>query len=407
MTEAALQPDLVPTGEATLRPRSFVRAALRETFSKTGARIGLAWILVVVTAAVFAPFIANTYPLWMVDASGRGSSPLLQSLDYADISLAIIYLAVVGGILLRRVLPRIGRISAGVVALTILALPFTYRLFPEREPVSNFSFGYHRIGVRSGSIQWAVHTLIPYSPADRLRDLPTGFQDQPPSREHWLGTTANAEDVLSRMIYASRTAVSVGFVSTGIALLIGVTIGGLMGYFVGKVDMFGMRLIEIFESIPTLFLIIMFVTFYGRNLYLIMAIIGLTSWTGNARFIRAEFFRLREMDFVHAARAAGLPLWSILFKHMLPNGITPVLISASFGVAAAILTESYLSFLGLGLIDKPSWGKMLDDARGVGTAFHWWLAVFPGGAVFLTVFAYNLIGEAVRDALDPKLRKRE
>jgi len=221
-----------------------------------------------------------------------------------------------------------------------------------------------------------------------------------------MGTTANAEDLLSRMIHASRVAVSVGFVSTGIAVLIGVTIGGLMGYFVGKVDILGMRLIEIFEAIPTLFLIIMFVTFYGRNLYYIMGIIGFTGWTGNARFVRAEFLRLRNQDFVQAAIASGLRLPSILFRHMLPNGITPVLISASFGVASAILTESYLSFLGLGLVDKPSWGQMLNDARGQGTAFYWWMAFFPGGAILLTVFSYNLIGEAIRDALDPKLRER-
>jgi peptide/nickel transport system permease protein len=176
-----------------------------------------------------------------------------------------------------------------------------------------------------------------------------------------------------------------------------------MGYFSGRVDLLGMRLIEIFEAIPTLFLLITFTAFYERNLYMIMAIIGLTGWTGNARFIRGEFLRLRNQDFVQAAKAAGLPLWSILFRHMLPNGITPVLVSASFGVASAILLESTLSFLGLGLVEEPSWGGMLEQARSAGR-FVWWLAVYPGMAIFLTVFAYNLIGESMRDALDPKLR---
>jgi peptide/nickel transport system permease protein len=136
-----------------------------------------------------------------------------------------------------------------------------------------------------------------------------------------------------------------------------------------------------------------------------MVIIGLTSWTSDARFIRAEFLRLRNQDFVQAARAAGLPLRSVIFRHMLPNGIAPVLVAASFGVASAILTESVLSFLGLGLVQEPSWGGMLNQARGAGGNFSWWIAVFPGTAIFLTVFAYNLIGEALRDALDPKLRK--
>ncbi|HEY1687205.1 MAG TPA: ABC transporter permease, partial [Tepidisphaeraceae bacterium] len=180
--------------------------------------------------------------------------------------------------------------------------------------------------------------------------------------------------------------------------------GGLMGYFAGVTDILGMRLIEIFEAIPTLFLLITFVAFFGRNLYIIMVIIGLTGWTSYARFLRAEFLKLRHQDFVQAAIAAGLPTRTVLFRHMLPNGITPVLISASFGVASAILAEATLSFLGLGLIDEPSWGALLNQATGAAGEFVWWLAVFPGVAIFLTVYAYNLIGESLRDALDPSLR---
>jgi len=146
---------------------------------------------------------------------------------------------------------------------------------------------------------------------------------------------------------------------------------------------------------------------FGPDLYLLMVVIGLTGWTGDARFIRAEFLRLRNQDFVQAATAAGLPLRSVLFRHMLPNGITPVLVSTSFGVASAILLESTLSFLGLGDPDRPSWGQLLNQARSAGAAITWWIALFPGLAIFLTVFGYNLIGEALRDALDPKLLKRE
>jgi peptide/nickel transport system permease protein len=401
-TIATESPPPGPPGETTPRRRSFVAATLHETFSHTGARIGLAWISIVVFAGVLAPFLANSHPIVMRDGTGALSSPLLKNLDYIDLSLLSITVLIALLVLLRK---RV-RIGLGLLVIAIamaVIVPVTKKLFPKPE-IHQF---HYRQDLKDGLIRSATFTLIPFSPKDIQYDGPVELRGQPPSGRHWFGTTQNKEDVLSHMIYASRIAVSIGFVSTGIAVLIGVVIGGLMGYFTGKVDMIGMRLIEIFEAIPTLFLIIMFVTFYGRDLFMIMAIIGFTGWTGNARFIRAEFFRLRNQDFVHAARASGLPLWSILFKHMLPNGITPVLISASFGVAAAILTESYLSFLGLGLIGEPSWGKMLDDARGVGTTFRWWLAVFPGGAIFLTVFAYNLIGEAVRDALDPKLRKRE
>ncbi len=206
------------------------------------------------------------------------------------------------------------------------------------------------------------------------------------------------------MIYACRIALAIGIVATSISLVIGIVVGGLMGYFVGRVDILGMRFIEIFEAIPTLFLLITFVTFYGRNLYIMMAIIGLTGWTGSARYIRAEFLRLRQQDFVQATIAAGLPLRSILFRHLLPNGVSPLLVSASFGIASAILYESVLSFLGIGLIDEPSWGQMLNQALGVGGYFVWWIALYPGLAIFLTVFSYNLLGESLRDALDPKLR---
>lgn len=209
------------------------------------------------------------------------------------------------------------------------------------------------------------------------------------------------------MIHASRIAMAIGFISTGIAVLIGIFVGGLMGYFVGWVDLLGMRLVEVFGAIPTIYLLLAFVAFFGRNIYLIMVIIGLTSWVGDARFVRAEFLKLRKQDFVQAAIAAGLPLRSILFRHLLPNALAPLLVSASFGVASAILAESTLSFLGLGLVDEPSWGQLLNQAVSAGGGFDWWLATFPGLAIFLTVFAYNLIGEALRDALDPRLRKVE
>ena len=138
-----------------------------------------------------------------------------------------------------------------------------------------------------------------------------------------------------------------------------------------------------------------------------MAIIGALSSFSYAEFVRAEFLSLRDRDFVHAARAAGLPLHTIVFKHMLPNGLTPVIVNASFGIAGAILIESTLSFLGIGLQTESSWGSLLEQALGSGGTFFWWLAIYPGAAIFLTVLAYNLIGEALRDALDPKLNKME
>lgn len=295
--------------------------------------------------------------------------------------------------------------AGAILAAILIARPV--------DPPRTVVYEHYREMERAGRVQFILRSPIPYSASDRMRDssqhrlLPPswwGGDARRVSTWHWMGTDVNSSDVLSRIIHASRIALAIGFISTGIAVVIGVVIGGIMGFFVGRVDIIGMRLVEIFEAIPTLFLLIAFVAFFGRNLYLMMAIIGLVTWTGDARFIRAEFLKLRNQDFVQAAIAAGLPLRSVLFRHMLPNGITPVLVAASFGVASAILYEATLSFLGLGLVDEPSWGQMLEQARTLGR-FTWWMAIFPGMAIFLTVFAYNLVGESFRDAIDPRIRK--
>lgn len=225
------------------------------------------------------------------------------------------------------------------------------------------------------------------------------------ARRFILGTDSNGVDVLSQLIWACRLSLSVGFVSTGIALLIGVTMGALMGYFGGWVDLLLFRIVEIFMAMPVLFLLIVAAGVLPRNTYVMMAIIGCVSWTGAARFTRAEFLKLRGQDFVQSCRAVGLPLPSILFRHMLPNGVTPVLVDASFAIAAAILAEATLSFLGLGPDNQASWGKLLSSATGSTGTFLWWLAVFPGFVIFLSVLSYNVLGGALRDAIDPKLRK--
>ncbi|GAB4514771.1 MAG: hypothetical protein Tsb0013_19180 [Phycisphaerales bacterium] len=236
---------------------------------------------------------------------------------------------------------------------------------------------------------------------DALRDhlRPLGFA-------FTLGTDGKGQDVLSQLIHASRLAISIGLVSTGIAVVIGVTLGALMGYFGGIVDMLLYRVVEVFMAVPVLFILIVAAGLLENpSTYVMMAIIGCFTWHSAARFVRAEFFKLRDQDFVQSAKAVGLPLRSILFKHMLPNGVTPVLVDASFAIALAIHFEATLSFLGLGPVDQASWGRLLADSTGDSGDFKWWLAVFPGGAIFLTALAYNLMGEALRDAIDPKLKK--
>lgn len=382
--------------------QSFTARVGHYTLSRAGARFGLGWIFLLTAVAVWAPLLASSHPL-LLSQNGQINSPLLEQLSLTDITLITLFF-VIPGVYFCSCSLRIKFIilTASVLLMTALG---AWLLSPTQLTI----YDQYREQQNNQQYDWVIHAPIPYSPTDYLRDYgDTGLesplsQDQ---RQHWFGTEQNGADVLSRMIHASRIALAIGFIATGIAMLMGIVIGGLMGYFSGRIDMIGMRIVEIFEAIPTLILLLTFVAFFGRSLYFMMVIIGITGWPGYARYIRAEFLRLRQQEFVQAAIACGLPLRSILFRHMLPNGIAPVLVAASFGVASAILAEATLSFLGLGLVGDPSWGQMLNQAV-QSSNFNWWMAAFPGGAIFLTVFAYNLIGEALRDAIDPNIDKAD
>ena len=380
--------------DQSIRSQSYARRMIKRTFVRAGARVGLSWIGLLAIVAVFAPFIANSRPLLLKQA-GKISSPVLSALTVQDVVLLSVSVMLL--ILWRWNIS--GSRKLLVILLTVAVSGGLGSVLLKPPEITVYES--YRQQAQAGQYDWAIFPPVQYSPRDYLRDQgETGLLS--PRLTHWFGTEENGADVLSRMIHASRIALGIGFVATGIALLIGVIIGGLMGYFSGVFDIIGMRLVEIFEAIPTLFLLLTFVAFFGRSLYIMMVIIGITSWPGYARYVRAEFLKLRKQDYVQAAVAAGLPLPSILFRHMLPNGVAPVLVGASFGVASAILAEATLSFLGLGLVDAPSWGEMLNQAVR-SSSFNWWMAAFPGGAIFLTVLAYNLMGDALRDAIDPHL----
>jgi peptide/nickel transport system permease protein len=376
---------------------SFGARIWRRTLQGVGVKLGLAWVGLLVFVAVFAPFLANSMPLLM-SKDGVISAPVLHYLNIEDVwVLSSFFLALA---VFRLRISTVRRILLFLLGSAVVAVCANLWVKP---PVLVI-YDDFRIPAYT-EVNWRIMPPVPYAPTDYLRDLGSKGLEAPFQSEghlHLMGTEENGADVLSRMIHAARIALSIGLIASGIALTIGVVVGGLMGYFSGIVDMLGMRLVEIFEDIPTLFLLLTFVAFFGRSLYMMMVIIGVTSWSGYARFVRTEFLKLRKQDYVQAAVASGLPLSSILFRHMLPNGVAPLLVSVSFGIAGAILAEATLSFLGLGVVDAPSWGQMLDQAVKSST-FNWWMAVFPGGAIFMTVFAYNLIGESFRDAIDPKL----
>jgi len=227
----------------------------------------------------------------------------------------------------------------------------------------------------------------------------------PPSLDHFFGTDSLGRDVFSRMLYGARVSLWVGFVAVGIALCIGVTLGLIAGYFRGLVDECIMRFVDVMLCFPSFFLILAVIAFLGQGLFNIMVIIGLTSWMGVARLVRAETLSLRERDFIHAARLSGAGTLRILFRHILPNAAAPVLVSATLGIAGAILLESSLSFLGIGVeYPMPSWGNILIEGKQtLGVA--WWLSLFPGMAILLTVLGYNLLGEGLRDLLDPRISR--
>jgi peptide/nickel transport system permease protein len=226
---------------------------------------------------------------------------------------------------------------------------------------------------------------------------------EPPSWAFPLGTDDLGRDVLTRILYGARISLLVGFVAVGIATAIGIVLGALAGYYGRWVDSLIMRFVDIMLCFPAFFLILAVVAFLEPSIWNIMIIIGLTGWMGVARLVRAEFLSLRERDFVLAARTAGARDGRIIFRHILPNALSPILVSATLGVAGAILTESALSFLGIGVQPPtPSWGNMLIAGKQtLGTA--WWLSAFPGLAILVTVLGYNLLGEGIRDALDPRL----
>lgn len=228
-----------------------------------------------------------------------------------------------------------------------------------------------------------------------------------PSAAHWLGTDDLGRDVLSRMIYGARISLAVGFVSVGIAVFIGTTLGACAGFFGGVTDALVMRFVDIMLCFPSTFLILTVIAFIGPSIWNVMFVIGLTGWMGVCRLVRAEFLSLRERDFVVAARALGAGDARLIFRHILPNAMAPVLVAAVLGVAGAILTESGLSFLGLGVQPPtPSWGNILTAGKD-NIDVAWWLSFFPGVAITLTMLGYNMLGEGLRDALDPRLGESE
>ena len=248
----------------------------------------------------------------------------------------------------------------------------------------------------------AVFTLIPYG----VLEINLALNDRPPSGGHLLGNDNDGYDVLTRIVHGSRISLAVGFLAIGLAVSIGIVVGSLSGYFGGVVDIVASRIIEVFICFPSFFLILTIISIAPtRSIFWVMFAIGLTGWMGIARLIRGEVLKVRQLDYIAAAKALGAQDMRIIFRHILPNALAPVLVAATFGIAGAILSETALGFLGLGVEPPtPSWGELLNQAR-ENPVRLWWLMVYPGFMIFLSVTLMNLVGEGLRDAMDPRLRK--
>jgi peptide/nickel transport system permease protein len=267
----------------------------------------------------------------------------------------------------------------------------------------------HRAGVIAGVILLAIITIvivgpmgiIPYDAAYRPDPLNI---NQPPSWEHWFGTDEVGRDIFARIIYGGRVSLLVGILAMLVSITLGVFFGAVSGFYGGLTDNVIMRLVDVMLSVPGIFLIIAFSVFLGPSLRTIVLAIGFLNWMGVSRIVRSSFLSLKEQDFVLASHMVGVPSHSIMWKHILPNAMAPIVVAATLTVGAAILTETAVSYLGLGIQPPtPSWGNMLKNAQDL----MWtapWVALFPGMMIFITTLCINFVGDALRDALDPRMK---
>jgi peptide/nickel transport system permease protein len=280
---------------------------------------------------------------------------------------------------------------------TLHNIPFGSSVFSKGKPFSLVTFSFKE-SFDAARGDWAVMPPVPYGPLE----LPSA-PHRPPSGKHWLGTDEVGRDVLARLIHGTSISMRVGFISMGIAAVVGIVLGALAGYFGGWIDLVLSRVIEIVMCFPTFFLILAILAWLPPRIENVMVVIGLTRWVTIARYARGEFIRLREQDYAVAARALGARHGRIIFRHLLPNSLAPVMVSITFGIAAAILVEAGLSWLGFGVQPpQPSWGNVLRSGyNNLQTAAH---MVPPACvAIFLAVLSFNLVGDALRDVIDPRL----
>ncbi|HUE76381.1 MAG TPA: ABC transporter permease [Longimicrobiales bacterium] len=251
-------------------------------------------------------------------------------------------------------------------------------------------------------IAFLAPLVAPYDPIAQGDLVTTAYL--PPGLSHWMGTDQFGRDIMSRIIYGARISLAIGFIAVTIAIVLGSLLGAIAGYIGGKVDAAIMRFTDMVMAFPRLILLIMIIALFRPSLTLIILVLGLTQWPGTARLVRGEVLSLREQEYIQAARALGFGRWRIILRHLIPNVLAPVIVAATLGIGNTIVLEAGLSFLGMGIQPPtPSWGNLVSDGR-QNLIGAWWVATFPGLAIVVTVLAFNLVGDGLRDALDPRLR---
>ena len=395
--------------------------ALRRFGSRPAARVGLLLLLGFILIATYAPLLCSPVALFWWDDSGLHCPMLFDLFNKNQYSKPHHLLFNVFGLLLpifvalwwclrrrragNRLLLNTGLLLGGMLLCLVPLLPTKHgwRAIWSERPPTTLTWPEYR-GNDSKDVT-AIFPLIPHGFRDKFSVYQAPMSENPTTGTTlYLGTDDRGADVLARMVYGARVSLTIGLVAVGISMFIGVVIGAVSGFFGGWVDLLLQRVVELMMTFPTFILVLVAVAVLGRDIYLMMIIFGLTGWASTARLVRGEFLREMSRDYVLAARALGLPGWRIMFRHILPNATTPLLISATFGIAGTVLAESGLAFIGLGDDSVPSWGSLLDVGRQ--QVQYSWLIWVPGLAIFGLVTALNLIGNALREALDPKELER-
>jgi peptide/nickel transport system permease protein len=398
------------------------RQALRRLWSMREARIGAAIAATFALIAIYAPFLCGEVALAWWDEDGlrlpvfadlfnRRSYPKPHDLLFNLVALALPFL-ICGWFLLRRRWTGGRRLAVGGllvvgawVACQVPLLPSTAGMQPawRNRPISPFTSAAAHEQAAEGRAQRAIFPLVPHRadttyPGAGLKS--PGTVNEATGARFWLGTDTGGRDVLAQMCIGARISLTVGIFATGLSLLIGTLLGAMSGYFGGWVDLVIQRIVEIMMCFPTFILILVVVAMLGRDIFNIMLVIGLTGWAGTARLVRGEFLGQAVRDYVVAAEALGLSRWRIMYRHILPNALTPLIIAATFGIAGAVGSESGLAFVGLGDPTSSSWGNLMQAGRE--NINYGWLIYAPGLAVFALITSLNLLGNALREALDPK-----